>query len=155
MNTQSATPLFSEALTLFGDISNNLVYITEELPSLRLTPETSDRIVSFATDFLECLVEVDKKIQRLLTVVDSSPSRTPENAGQILEAVRSDLWKNIQTMHTLVTDFRSRAKQRDEFTLLSVLLNESGANILRDFVRIQDILEGIIRDWKQLDACQK
>jgi len=149
MITPSATDALSETLELFGDISSNLVYITEELPSLQLPKDTEESIVSFCCTFLESLVEGDKQVHRLMTGLQSVQLRAPENAALILEALRLDLWKNVQSLHTLVADFRSRSKDHQEFTLLGVLLNESGANILKDFVKIQDALEGLVREWKQ------
>jgi hypothetical protein len=149
MNTTTATDDFQKALSLFGGISNNLVYITEELPSLALPKETEERIVSFSTTFLECLVESDKNIRQLMTVLSSVPSRVPENAGHVVETIRGKLSNNVQAMHALVMDLRSYSPERHDLTHLSVLLNESGANILRDFVGIQEILGSILKEWKQ------
>jgi len=152
MNTPTATDDFQKSLALFGSISNNLVYITEELPSLALPKETEQRVVSFSTTFLECLVEADKNIRQLMTVLSSVPPRVPEHAAHIVETIRGELSNNVQAMHALVMDLRSHPTGRHDLTPLSVLLNESGANILRDFVGIQEILGSILNEWKQQDV---
>jgi hypothetical protein len=152
MTTPPIAGALSETLELFGDISSNLVYITEELPSLRLPKDAADGIVNFCCGFLECLVEGDTQIQNLVAMLHPAPSLVPENAVQTLETIRADLWKNVQSMHKLVTELRARLKEAEGFTSLGVLLNESGANILNDFVSIQGTFDGIVRDLKQQDV---
>jgi hypothetical protein len=152
MTTPSAIRALSEALVLFGDISSSLVYITEELPSLQLPKVTEESVINFCCSFLECLVEGDKHVQHLVMALQSAPSSAPERAVETLEAVRANLWKNVQSMHKLVTELRARSEESRGLTSLGVLLNESGANILKDFVTLQGTLDGVVRDWKQPDC---
>jgi hypothetical protein len=149
MTTPSIAGALTETLELFGDISSNLVYITEELPSLQLPRDTEDRIVNFCCGFLECLVDGDKQIQNIMTALHPAPTFVPENAVQILEAIRADIWTNVQALHNLVTEVRVRSKETEGFSSLEVLLNESGANILKDFMSIQGTFDGIAGDVKQ------
>src|SRR5512135_2209733 len=141
---------------LFGDISTNLVYICEELPSLNISKETESRIVGFCCTFLERLVEEDKSIQRILSSVkgniDRIPSThccAPEGAAPAIEQTTSELRKNVQSMDALISQYRGQAGGPPSSPLLGALLNESGANILKAFEGIDAELGTLLEGWKQ------
>ncbi len=141
---------------LFGDISTNLVYICEELPSLDIPKETESHIVGFCCTFLERLVEEDKSIQHILSSVkgniDRIPSThccAPEGAAPAIEQTTSELWKNVQSMDALIREYRGQAGSRPSSPLLSTLLNESGANILKAFEGIRAELGSLLEEWKK------
>ncbi len=150
MTPTATTKALQEVLLQFGAISNTLVYVTEELPSLNLSKNLEDHIVAFSCDFLEFLAAQDTRLRNLLTSLQSAPSHgtSPAEGTGILEEVRQQLWEHIEQMHLLIMTVRSRAAEQPSVTLLEVLLNESGATILKAFLAIREILDPLLREQK-------
>ncbi len=158
MDMQEVVEKFERVDDLFGDISSNLVYICEELPSLEIPKETEEHIVGFCCTFLERLVEEDKSIQRILSGVKGNvdrvphvPCRAPTGAPAAMESTTRELGQNVQSMHTLITEYRSLAEHQPGFRLLSTLLNESGANIVKAYDGIREVLESVLSSWASED----
>jgi hypothetical protein len=155
MNMQEAVEKLERVDDLFGEISSNLVYICEELPSLTLPKETEDRIVGFCCAFLERLVEEDKSMQRILKGVRGNVDRVPrthcsrpDGAAAAVETTTKGIWQNVQSMHGLIAEYQSLSGEQPRLKLLSALLNESGASILKAFGAIREELGALMNGWR-------
>lgn len=132
MTTKDALETLERIDDLFGAISNSLVYVCEELPSLGVTREMERKIVDQCCASLERLVEADKSLQRLarslkgnVDRVPDSSVQLPDSAGRTIAAAAKEVSTTVQQMHDLGTDVRSLAQRDTTLSQLQVLLNQS------------------------------
>jgi hypothetical protein len=150
MNPSAMINALEETLHHFGSISNNLVYVTEELPSLTLSKGLEERIVMFSCDFLEFLASYDSRLRNLLASLGPNPAHGPiqREGFQLLEDFRRQLWVHVEGMHVLITDVRSQAAGLPCGPAVETLLNESGANILKAFLAIRELIDPLAREME-------
>jgi len=156
MNMQEAVDKLDHVDDLFGEISSSLVYICEELPSLELTKPTEDHIVGFCCTFLERLVEEDKSIQRIRAGIVGNVDRLPhtrccppEGARATIEKTAQELRQHVQSMDSLVDEYRRLATERSGLKLLCSLLGNSGVNVRKAFEGIRGAFDSILEEWSE------
>jgi hypothetical protein len=150
MNPSAMVNALEETLRHFGSISNNLVYVTEELPSLGLSKSIEERIVMFSCDFLEFLASYDTRLRNLLVSLGPNPAQGPirGEGAQLVEDCRQQLWVHVEGMHMLVNDVRSQVATLPCGPAVETLLNESGANILKAFLAIRELIDPLAREMQ-------
>lgn len=148
MNPSAMTNALEETLRHFGSISNNLVYVTEELPSLTLSKNLEERIVMFSCDFLEFLAFYDGRLRRLLASPGPVPAHGPiqKEGFQLLEDFRAQFRVHVERMHMLISDVRSQVAGLPCGAAVETLLSESGANILKAFLAIREQIDPLARE---------
>ncbi len=146
MNSTSTATTLQETLRHFGSISNSLVYVTEELPSLSPGSDIQERIVAFACSFLEFLASYDTRLRNFLASLGPDPAQGPPGGEQMLEEFRRHLWEQIEGMHRLITDVRAQVAGQPCGPQLETLLNESGATILKAFLAIRELLDPLLSE---------
>ncbi|MGC9971575.1 MAG: hypothetical protein ABSE56_13410 [Bryobacteraceae bacterium] len=108
----------------FGVILSNLAYIEKELPGLDMDEVLRQRLLSWCAEFRRDVTDLRSKI------------RVPrEEAGETIHG-------QVEALHKLVMSLRELAAADPGCALLSVLIGESGANMLVAYREILDNLHG-------------
>jgi hypothetical protein len=107
-----------------GVILSNLAYIEKELPGLDMDEVLRQRLLSWCADFRRDVNNLRSKI---------CVSR--EEAGEMIHG-------QVEALHKLVMSLRELAASDPGCTVLSVLFNESGANMLLAYGKILENLHG-------------
>jgi len=123
----------SAMLTYAREISSNLAYIRQELPDLEM-PEDQRRA------FLEICRTLSKDVDGLQARIGRLEGVSPPSPGAI-DAMEADIRDQVTRLDEWVKAARSLAAAEPGCVVVKILLEESGANMLRAYVGIWDSLE--------------
>jgi hypothetical protein len=121
-NREEFQQSFSAIDQSVGVILSNLEYIAKELPDLDMDETLRQHLVSWCADFKRDVTGLRSKIRALEEEV-GRPGDAIKGAGEMIHS-------QVQALHKLVTSLRDLAVSDPGYAILSVLFNESGANIL-------------------------
>jgi len=128
----SETPV-SQMLSSVREIGSNLAFIRQELPGLDM-PEDQRR------GFLEHCDTFADDIHRLQARIEQLQRESAPDSGAS-EAMRGDIRGQVTKLHGWVMAARSLAAAEPGCVTVKVLLEESGANMLRAYLGVWDGLD--------------
>lgn len=108
----------------FGVILSNLAYIEKELTGLDMDEVLRQRLLSWCAEF-----------RRDVTDLRSRIGAPREEAAELIHG-------QVEALHKLVMSLRDLAASDPGSTVLSVLFNESGANMLVAYGEMLENLHG-------------
>ena len=117
-----------------GVILSNLAYIAKELPGLDMDGVLRQHLLSWCADFKRDVTNLRSKI-RVPEEGAGAPGETVKDAGEMIHG-------QVEALHKLVMSLRELAASDPGSTVLSVLFNESGANMLLAYGEILGNLHG-------------
>ena len=123
----------SQMLTSLQEVGSNLAFIRQELPGLDM-PEDQRR------GFLEICGTLSKDVDGLQARIERLEGASP--AGSVaIEAIQAHIRGQVTRLDESVKAARSLAAAEPKCVAVKILIEESGANMLRAYVRIWDSLE--------------
>lgn len=151
MTTKDAIDTLDRIDDLFGELSNNLIYVCEESPSLGVTREVEQKIVDHCCASLERLVEADKNLQRIACSLKGNVDRIPQSSLHLPESTcrtiataAKEIGVTVQSMQGLDAEYRSLARQESTLTQLSVILKDSGETLEKLFDRMRKEIDALL-----------
>ncbi len=152
------TSHMSELYRLFGVVDDNLLYILNELNTLSLSDDLTNEIKVTCQGFQKVLFNAKDRIHALENGLCGHPnSRSPGTPAEdrdlatTIDSIDNAIVDQLNLMHNLIMKFQ-KLKDNDEINAMtSVLLNESGANILKVYAEIKDyfkLISGNIKEVK-------
>lgn len=119
---------------------SNAAYVNEELPGLDIPSDLCARIQSVCADLIGSKHDLVHELSELEEIErDAEDSVVMERVDRIVRWCMED----IQEMHGLVEEVRSRARTYDQGALVSVLVTESATNILNAFTPVLNAFENL------------
>lgn len=150
-----------ELYRLVGVVDDNLFYILNELDTISLPDDLTNEIEVTCRGFQNVLLEVKDRIHILENELLKHDSRrrpaAPAKARKLattMDSIDNAIVDQLHLMHNLVMKFRKLKDDDENIALASVLLNESGANILIAHEDIKDefrIISGSIKEVRNDD----
>ena len=159
MTTQEALDTLERIDDLFGEISNSLVYVCEELPSLGVSREIEHGIVTHCCVLLEKLVDIDKNFRQIsrslrgnVDHVLRGESHLPESIRTIVASAAKEVSTAVQSMHGLSSEFQSRAAHDASLHQLNVVLKDSGETLRTSLDRLREEFSALLTGTAHSDS---
>lgn len=131
-SSPSETPV-SQMFTCLREVGSNLAFIRQELPGLEMPEDERRRLLETCTSFAE-------EVQRLRVETVQLQGASQQGPSAI-EAVRERIRGQVSKLDDWVKAARSLAAAEPGCTVVKVLIEESGANMLRAYMGMWDCLE--------------
>ncbi|MGA2327966.1 MAG: hypothetical protein ABSH05_16930 [Bryobacteraceae bacterium] len=128
-----------------GVILSNLAYIAKELPDLDMDEVLRQHLVSWCADFKQDVANLRSKIPVLQGKLGLRAEEEAGDPGETVKEAGEMIHGEVQALHKLVTSLRDLAVSDPGYAILSVLFNESGANMLFAYGEIMENLSALSR----------
>jgi len=129
---------FSSLFGRLGVISSNIAYMRNELPELEIDAELRGKLLAFCDHFRDGVNDLASEICTLQEKLSARPQEEPPAAT--IKAMERMIRAQVTALHETITVVQGLTHPEADYRGLRVLMNESGANILRAFVDIAEHL---------------
>lgn len=116
-------------------LMSNAAYVQNELPNVELPTDARSSIESVCTGWIGTKHDVVHELDEL---------RESSNIEDRIRRIMSWLGEDMTKLHEQVRKLESLAKSDDRFKLAYLLVGESGANILRNFVTTSESADRVL-----------
>ncbi len=147
-SVQSYTDLIEELYAAVTDISENVSFINNELPSLNIPDFEELNISQACEEFNSAIYDVRKEIRNLEDKLGMHPDQQPFDPNiknpdprVTMECISNWLWNEIEIIQGLVKQLEELSKARRDFGVLYALVSESAAYILGSYIKLKDTLD--------------
>jgi len=151
------TSRISELNRLFGVVDDNLFYILEEIDTIVLPDDLTDEIRVTCQGFQKVLFNQKDRIHTLeneLYVLPNSQCACTHaedrDLATTIDSIDNAIVDQLDLMHNLVMKLRKLKDNDENMALASVLLNESGGNILNVYLNIKHEFKLILGNIKEV-----
>jgi len=152
------TSRIPELNRLFGVVDDNLFYILEEIDTIVLPDDLTNEVKVTCQGFQKVLFNQKDRIHtlenELYWLPNSRCACTPAEGRDLattIDSIDNAIVDQLDLMHNLVMKLQKLKDNDENIALASVLLNESGANILNVYANIKHefrLISGNIKEVK-------
>lgn len=159
INVQLYAVPVEELYASIADISANVSFIHNELPSFKLTVPEELYINQACEEFQSAISDARKEVRNLEDKLGMHPDQPPFDPNiknpdprVTMGFISNWLWNEIEVVHQIVKELERLSKTKQELDAVYILVSESATNILNAYIKLKKSLDFIAEKLENIDA---